>query len=110
MNILENVPYNDDKMGTRKVVDTKPFLIMQIALKAGQSVPRHNANSNVHLLVIKGELAVDLDGREHCLREGDLQPVAFRTPMLIKNAGPGDATFLVLKTPNPSEMPTEKSE
>jgi len=107
MNILENIPYNDDKMGTRKVVDTKPLLIMQIALKAGQSVPRHNANSNVHLLVIKGEVAVDLDGREHRLSEGDLQPIVFRTPMTIKNSGSGDATFLVLKTPNPSEMPME---
>lgn len=110
MNVLKNIPYNNVKMGNRKVADTKSLLIMQIALRPGQSVPRHEANSNVHLLVIKGELAVDLDGREHRLREGDLRPVAFRTPMLISNAGPGGATFLVLKAPNPSEMPTEKSE
>jgi len=110
MNILENIPYNDDKMGSRKVADTKPMLIMQIALKAGQSVPQHNANANVHLLVIKGELEVDLDGKCNYLKEGDLLAVDYQTRMTIRNSGAGDAMFLVLKTPNPSEIPKETNE
>jgi quercetin dioxygenase-like cupin family protein len=104
MNILENIPYNDDKMGNRKLVDERHLLVMQIALKPGQSVPRHNANSNVHLLVVKGALTVDLDGADNQVREGDLLPVAYQTPMVIQNNGSIDATLLVFKTPNPSEM------
>jgi len=104
MNVLENIPYNDDKMGNRKVVDEKHLLVMQIALKPGQSVPQHNANSNVHLLVMRGALTVNLNGVDHEAREGDLLPVAYRTPMTIRNAGAEHATFLVWKTPNPSEM------
>jgi quercetin dioxygenase-like cupin family protein len=104
MNVLENIPYNDDKMGNRKVVDEKHLLVMQIALKPGQSVPQHNANSNVHILVVRGNLSVNLDGADNQVKEGDLLPVAFQTPMIIKNTGSDNATFLVFKTPNPSEM------
>ncbi len=104
MNVLENIPYIDDKMGNRKLVDEKHLLVMQIALKPGQSVPQHNANSNVHLLIIRGNLAVNLNGTDQQGKEGDLLPVAYQTQMIIKNSGTRDATFLVLKTPNPSEM------
>jgi len=108
MNVLENIPYNDDKMGNRKVVDEKHLLVMQIALKPGQSVPQHNANSNVHLLVVRGDLAVNLNGLDSHVKEGDLLPVSYQTPMIIKNTGSIEATFLVFKTPNPSEMQKEK--
>lgn len=107
MNVLENIPYSDDKMGNCKVVDEKHLLVIQIALKSGQSVPQHNANSNVHLLVVRGNLTVNLDGVDNQVKEGDLLPVAYQTLMIIKNTGSIDATFLVLKTPNPSEMKKE---
>ncbi|HRZ40628.1 MAG TPA: cupin domain-containing protein [Candidatus Omnitrophota bacterium] len=104
MNVLEKIPYANDTLGKRKLIDEKHLLIMQIALHPGQSVPSHNANSNVHLLILRGNLCVDLRGTEYTAQEGDLLPVAFQTPMSIKNTGTTDATFLVLKTPNPSEM------
>lgn len=109
MNLLENIPYNDDKMGNRRVVDEKYLLVMQIALKPGQSVPQHNANSNVHLLVMRGALTVNLNGVDHQAKEGDLLPVDYQTPMIIKNTGSDDAIFLVFKTPNPSEMLKERA-
>lgn len=95
MNVLENTPYNDNKMGNRKLVDEKHLLVMQIALRLGQSVPQHNANSNVHLLVVRGDdLTVNLDGADNQVKEGDLLPVAYQTPMIITNTGSIDATFL----------------
>jgi quercetin dioxygenase-like cupin family protein len=104
MNVLENLPFSDEKLGNRKLVDTKPLLVMQVALRKGQSVPRHNANSHVHLLVQLGDIEVDLNGVKVLLKSGDLQPVAFETRMTISNSGEGDAAFLILKAPNPSEM------
>ncbi|MDP8262361.1 MAG: cupin domain-containing protein [Candidatus Ancaeobacter aquaticus] len=104
MNVLENIPYNEDRMGRRKVVDEKHLLVMQIAVKPGQVVPPHNANSNVHLLVMRGDLTVNLDGTDSKVKEGDLLPVAYQTPMTVRNSGNDDATFLVFKTPNPTEM------
>ncbi len=104
MNVLENIPFSDDGLGKRKLVDEKDFLVMQIALRPGQSVPKHDANSNVHLLVLEGTVKVDLAGTLNVLKKGDLVPVVYRTPMQITNASDKDASFLVLKTPNPNQM------
>lgn len=104
MNIFDNIPFSDDGLGKRKLVDEKDFLVMQIALRPNQTVPKHNANSNVHLLVLEGVIKVDLAGILNTLKKGDLVPVAYKTPMEITNTSDKDATFLVLKTPNPSQM------
>jgi quercetin dioxygenase-like cupin family protein len=103
-NILENVPYQEEKMGSRKLIDEKYLQLMQAALKPGQSVPRHNANSNVHILVVRGEVAINLAGTEILAKEGALVPVIHKTQMDIMNQSDRDASFLIIKTPNPSEM------
>jgi len=104
MNVLENIPYQAEKMGRREVVDKKHLLIMQIALKPGQRVPQHNANSNVNLLILKGTITANLSGIDNQAKEGDLLPVSYQTPMTIINNEETNATLLVIKTPNPSEM------
>jgi quercetin dioxygenase-like cupin family protein len=108
MNILENIPYQTENMGSRKIIDEKHLLIMQIALKPGQRVPQHKANSNVNLLVLKGTINVNLSGSDNQAKEGDLLSVIYQTPMTITNNKKTDATFLVIKTPNPSEMLMKK--
>ena len=103
-NVLNDIPYADDHMGKRQLVDEKHLLVMQVALKPGQQVPQHNANSNVHLLIVEGQIIVTLEGVETVATKGDLLPVAYKTPMSIRNASEENASFLILKTPNPSEM------
>lgn len=104
-NVFQDMPYADGKMGNRQLVNEKHLQVMQIALKPGQHVPEHNANSNVHLLVIEGQIIITLDGQENILAKGSLLPVAYKTLMNIRNNSHENASFLVLKTPNPSEMP-----
>lgn len=103
-NLLEGVPYSDSGMGKRKLVDEKYLLMMQAALKPGQMVPQHNANSNVHIIILDGEVVVNLSGKDIAAKKGDLIPVAFKTPMNIKNKSQANATFVIVKTPNPSQM------
>ena len=105
VNVFEDTPYRSEKLGRRKLVDEKHLLVMQIALEAGQRVPQHNANSNVHILVLKGSIKIVLDGTGTDALEGDLIRVQFKTEMHIDNPSKDRATFLVIKTPNPSEMP-----
>jgi quercetin dioxygenase-like cupin family protein len=104
VSLLDQVPYRDEGMGSRKVVDEKHVLMMQVALKPGQKVPEHKANSNVHILVLKGAVIANLAGTDVAVKEGDLLPIAFGTVMQIRNDGQNNATFLIVKTPNPSEM------
>ncbi len=102
--LLDQVPYRDEGMGSRKVVDEKHVLMMQVALKPGQKVPEHKANANVHILVLQGAVVFTLAGVDVPAAQGDLMPIAFGTVMQIRNDGQENATFLIVKTPNPSEM------
>ncbi len=104
VSLLDQVPYRDEGMGSRKVVDEKHVMMMQVALKPGQKVPEHKANSNVHILVLKGAVIANLAGTDVAVKEGDLLPIAFGTVMQIRNDSQDNATFLIVKTPNPSEM------
>mgnify|MGYP003589437787 CR=1 FL=1 len=103
-NIFENIPYSDGAMGRRELVSENYLQLMQVALKPGQAVPHHNANSNVHLLIVKGAVVVTLDGKDIVAREGALVPVAFKTPMSVANKSKENASFLIIKTPNPTQM------
>ena len=103
-NVLKEIPYQDEGFGKRKLIDTDELLLMQAALKPGQKVPPHTANSNVHLLILMGEVIVDLDGRKIPAEKGDIVAVAFGTHMYVENHGKEDATFLIVKTPHPRLM------
>jgi len=103
-NILKDTPYADGQMGKRQLVDEKHLLVMQVALKPGQQVPQHNANSNVHLLIVEGQIIVTLDGKDTVATKGDILPVTFKTLMSVRNASKENASFLIIKSPNPSEM------
>ncbi|MDD5676619.1 MAG: cupin domain-containing protein [Kiritimatiellae bacterium] len=103
-NILKDIPYADSHMGKRQLVDEKHLLVMQVALKPGQQVPQHNANSNVHLLIVEGQIIVTLDGKDTVATKGDILPVTFKTLMSVRNASKENASFLIIKSPNPSEM------
>lgn len=104
LNILREIPYRDKGMGKRKLVDEDYLLIMQAALRPGQMVPQHDSDSNVRLLIISGEVVVNLAGDEIRAGEGDMIPVVPRTPMNITNRSDKDATFLIIKTPHPRVM------
>ncbi len=104
MNILKEIPYRDGGMGKRKLVDEDYLLVMQAALKPGQMVPQHNADSNVRIIIIRGEVVVDLDGEKIKASEGDIVPATPGTPMNIVNQSEDDATFLIIKTPHPRMM------
>ena len=104
INVLEDIPYTDGRMGKRQLVDEAHLLVMQVALQPGQQVPPHNANSNVHLLIVEGQVIVTLDGKDTAAAKGALLPIAIQTPMSIRNDSKENASFLIFKSPNPSEI------
>jgi quercetin dioxygenase-like cupin family protein len=104
LNVLEHIPYEIEKMGKRILVNEPYLQLIQIALNPGQSVPPHNANSNVHLLTVQGGVHVELDGTVHDTQQGSLLEVGLGTHMRIHNPNNEAATFLVFKTPHPTEI------
>ena len=82
-NVLTGIPYTEGQMGRRQLVDEKHLLVMQVALKPAQQVPEHRANSNVHLLVVEGQITVTLAGQDLVAAKGALVPVAFNPDFAI---------------------------
>jgi quercetin dioxygenase-like cupin family protein len=103
-NLLAAPPYNDTAMGKIRLVDQTYLQLIQVALKPGQVVPQHDANSHVQIIVLEGEVVINLAGKDIPAKNGDLVPVEFKTPILIKNKSQKNATFVIIKTPNPSQM------
>jgi quercetin dioxygenase-like cupin family protein len=103
-NLLASPPYSDSEMGSKMLVNQTHLLMMQAALKPGQMVPQHNANSHVNIIVLEGDVVINLAGKDMPAKKGDLVPIAFKTPMNIKNMSKENATFIIIKTPNPSQM------
>jgi quercetin dioxygenase-like cupin family protein len=103
-NVLQMAPYTDPGPGRLKLVDQPYLLMMQAALKPGQMVHQHNADSNVHLLILDGEVVINLAGKDVPAKKGDLVPVAPGMSMNIQNRSAANATFLIIKTPHPREL------
>jgi quercetin dioxygenase-like cupin family protein len=86
----------------RKNLADIPELEMNlVTLPAGKSLPAHNANSNVRLLVLQGELTVDPNGQVVKLGLHEMADAAIGTPMQIMNQSAANTAFLVIKTPRP---------
>jgi quercetin dioxygenase-like cupin family protein len=100
-----NIPYEHDAFGKRKVVDEENLLMMQVALKPGQATPRHAAWGDLHILVIKGQVKVSHGDRETAAPEGTVLRLANGTPMSVSNESGDNASFLVMKAPNPGPPP-----
>jgi quercetin dioxygenase-like cupin family protein len=107
INVWREIPYRDEGMGRRKLFEEDYLLLLQAALKPGQAVPVHQADSNVHILVVEGEISVGLDGEEIRAETGDIVPAQPGTEMKILNRSKENASFLIIKTPHPRQMKPE---
>lgn len=93
----------DDKPVMKRLADVSEVQMNLVCLGPGQMLPPHNANSNVRILVLQGELSVELCGKPQTLGEKEIIEAEFDTPMQIGNKSDSNTAFLVIKTPNPSE-------
>ena len=96
-----------DQQVVEKVVDLPDrVLIAHGVLPAGQATPRHQANADVHLLVVRGTLALQLEDQDpHLYEAGSVVSVPYGTTMEVRSAGPGPLEFFPVKAPHPDRWP-----
>jgi quercetin dioxygenase-like cupin family protein len=74
--------------------------VMRVRLTPGEALPPHNANANVVLIPLQGELRFSNGkGEQHEWGVGEALAVAYDTPMDVLNTSDADAVFLIVKTP-----------
>lgn len=88
-----------------RIVEDDYAAINHMILSRYDSLPEHNANSNVYMIIIRGSLALRLD--DQAAREytaGNIIAIPYRTRMNISNQGYESAEFFVLKAPSPYQQ------
>jgi quercetin dioxygenase-like cupin family protein len=90
-----------------KLVDRPDrVLIAHVVLPVGQGTPRHATNADVHLIVVRGTLALQLaDQAVHSHSAGSVVAIPFDTLMEARSAGPEPLEFFAIKAPHPDAWP-----
>ena len=90
-----------------KVVDRPDrLLIAHVVLPAGQATPRHAANAEVHLIVMRGVLSLQVADQEaHAYAAGTIVAVPYGTMIQARSEGPEALEFFAVKAPHPDAWP-----
>jgi quercetin dioxygenase-like cupin family protein len=96
-----------DQQVMEKVVDRPDrLLIAHVVLPPGQATPRHATNAEVHLILVRGTLSLQLaDQPANIHGAGTLVAVPFGTMMEARSLGPEPLEFFAIKAPHPDAWP-----
>lgn len=106
--IEQVVPFQrTDGPAMEKLVDRPDrVLIAHVVLPAGQATPRHATNADVHLIVVRGSLSIQLGEQPpHLYPAGSVVAIPYQTLMEARSAGPEPLEFFAVKAPHPDAWP-----
>lgn len=83
-----------------RLLDTAGLSVIEERMPPATEEERHFHQKATQLFyVLKGRLAIEVDGAEHALGPGDAMPVLPPAPHQVRNPGGTDAHFLVISAP-----------
>lgn len=88
-----------------KLIDDDHLIINHIVLPKGDGLPDHLTNSNVYLLITKGELTIRMQNKEsRTYSAGQIVNIPYLEQMNMSNTQDLPTELFVIKTPNPRYM------
>lgn len=88
-----------------KIVEDNHAAINHVVLADGDALPEHATNSNVYLIIIRGEATIRLeDEGAGAYPAGSIVHIPYRTRMNLSNHGSGPLDFFIVKAPGPQAM------
>lgn len=94
-----------DKKKIEKVLEDNRIGINHMVLGKGDSLPLHNANSNVYMTVVRGRISLKLNDQvQNDYDKGSILVIPMGTLMNVFNEGEEVAEIFVIKSPSPSNM------
>jgi quercetin dioxygenase-like cupin family protein len=77
-------------------------MINHMILSKGDSLPEHNANSNVYMIVVRGVLTLQLaENPAKQFEQGSIVNIPYDTKMNVSSSFEGQTEFFVIKAPSP---------
>lgn len=106
----KNYTYSiEDTKIVEKLVDNYNTLINHMVFPMGGGLPEHYSNSNVYMIVIRGNLTLQLDEQEpHKYAKGQIVNIPYKTKMIVNNFDDEVLEFFVIKAPNPKHYQEHK--
>lgn len=88
-----------------KIVDDENLILNHMVLTKGTGLPVHHANSNVYMIIIRGQMTIQLDDSDAIIHEkGEILNIPFNAKMNVTNNSDDVLEFFVVKAPNPRDM------
>jgi quercetin dioxygenase-like cupin family protein len=88
-----------------KIIEDDHVAINHMVLRHDEALPRHNANSNVYMIVVRGAVTLQLDdGETHRWPAGSILAIPHKTLMNVSNQDDDILEFFVVKSPSPNLM------
>jgi quercetin dioxygenase-like cupin family protein len=70
VNLFVQMPYEQEGMSKRFLVDKDHLKLIQVGLKPGQVVPQHTTRGDVYILALQGKVVINLEGVHAVAHEG----------------------------------------
>lgn len=104
--VEKNYAYTQtDSKVIEKVIEDDHVAINHMILRQTEALPLHNANSNVYMIVARGEVTLKLDDAEaHTWPTGSILAIPFKTLMDVSNQAADVLELFVVKAPSPKMM------
>lgn len=94
-----------DENVIERVIEDDNAAINHMVLRNGEALPEHYSNSNVYMIVARGEITLRLGEQEpHAYPAGSIVTIPYRTKMNVYNAQDIVTEIFVVKSPSPKKM------
>ncbi|MCB5249983.1 MAG: cupin domain-containing protein [Candidatus Cloacimonetes bacterium] len=94
---------NSNEKVIEKIIDDQNLHLNHAILPKGDRLPEHYSNSNVYLIITRGEMTAQLGDQEsNKYSFPSMLNVPYNTKMNIINEGEETLEFFIVKTPNPA--------
>jgi len=91
-----------DTKKIEKLIDDDHAVINHMVLPKGAGLPEHYSNSNVYMIIIRGNMTLTLDDQEpHHYLSGQIINIPYKLKMNVNNFDEEVLEFFVVKSPNP---------
>lgn len=85
-----------------RIVSDDNVDINHMILPKGDALPEHYTNSNVYMIVVRGEISLQLSAQdEHTYPAGSIIAIPYKTKMNARNNHEEVLEFFVIKAPSP---------
>lgn len=84
-----------------KLIQNPEIMINHFIFNENEGLPIHMSNSNVYMIILKGQLSLDLDGHDQVYASGQILTIPYGKQMHVRNNHKATLEMFVIKAPHP---------